>query len=152
MKHFVSLFSSLILFILFPICLLAQEKEVTLEEVVVTATRDIQEIRKIPANVTAISKEEIAESNAQTVIDVLRDEVGVVVRDLSEPGSLLQWISEDLEKRPLSTLLCWWMEEGSMRLISAVWTGLRFPLIRLNGLRSSGVLAVFSMVTMQWEE
>jgi outer membrane cobalamin receptor len=82
MKHFISIFSSLTLFVLFPFYLLAQEKEVTLEKVVVTATRDEQEIRKIPANVTVITKEKIAESNAQAVTDVLKDEVGVVVRDL----------------------------------------------------------------------
>ena len=86
MKHFISIFSSLILSVLFPLCLFAQEKEVTLEEMVVTATRDIQEIRKIPANVTVISKEEIAQSNAQTVIDMVRDEVGVVVRDFIGTG------------------------------------------------------------------
>ena len=86
MKRFVSLFSSLILFVLFPFCLLAQEKEVTLEEVVVTATRDIQEIRKIPANVTVISQEEIERSYAQTTVDLLRNEVGVVVNDLRGTG------------------------------------------------------------------
>jgi iron complex outermembrane recepter protein len=86
MKHFISIFSSLTLFVLFPFYLLAQEKEVTLEKVVVTATRDEQEIRKIPANVTVITKEKIAESNAQAVTDVLKDEVGVVVRDLYGTG------------------------------------------------------------------
>ena len=46
-----------ILFISFPLSLLAQENEVTLEEVVVTATRDAEEIRKVPANVTVITQE-----------------------------------------------------------------------------------------------
>ena len=53
---------------------------------VVTATRDTEEIRKIPANVTVITKEEIEQSNAQTILDLLRDEVGVVVRDLLGTG------------------------------------------------------------------
>jgi len=69
-----------------PFPLGAQEKEVTLEEVVVTGTRDVQEIRKIPANVTVITKEEIERSNAQTVIDLTRSEVGVVVRDFYGTG------------------------------------------------------------------
>ncbi len=34
----------------------------------IRATRDIQEIRKIPANVTVITKEEIEKSNSQTSI------------------------------------------------------------------------------------
>ena len=106
MKHFISIFSSLTLFVLFPSFSLAQEKEVTLEKVVVTATRDEQEIRKIPANVTVITKEKIAESNAQAVTDVLKDEVGVVVRDLSGTGKNA---SVDIrgfgETGPLNTLV-----------------------------------------------
>ena len=44
---------------------------VTMGEVVVTATRDHQEIRKTPANVTVITAEEITNSGAITVVDVL---------------------------------------------------------------------------------
>ena len=40
-------------------------------EVVVTATRDKQETRKTPANVTVITAEEISKSGATTVVDVL---------------------------------------------------------------------------------
>ncbi len=86
MKRFVPLMTSFILLLLTPLSLSAQEKEVTLEPVVVTATRDVQEIRKVPANVTVITKEEIARSKAQSVIDVLRDEVGLVVRDYYGTG------------------------------------------------------------------
>jgi len=57
------------------------EKGILLEEVVVTATRDKREMRKVPANVTVITREDIRTSNAQTVADVLRSEVGLVVRD-----------------------------------------------------------------------
>jgi len=86
MKHFISLFLSLILFIFSAFPLFAQEKEVTLEEVVVTATRDTEEIRKIPASVTVITKEEIEHSNAQTTVDLLRDKAGVVVSDYYGTG------------------------------------------------------------------
>jgi iron complex outermembrane receptor protein len=86
MKYFVSIFSSLSLFALLPFLSFAQEKEVTLDKVVVTATRDTEEIRKVPAHVTVVTKENIEKSNAQTIPDVLKDEVGVVVRDLSGTG------------------------------------------------------------------
>src|SRR4030042_5518511 len=106
MKHFVSIFSSLSLFVLLPFLSFAQEKEVTLETTVVTATRDPEEIRKIPAHVTVITKEKIEESNAQTIPDVLKDEVGVVARDLSGTGKN---VSLDIrgfgETGPLNTLV-----------------------------------------------
>ena len=44
---------------------------VTMGEIVVTATRDTQEIRKAPANVTVITAEEINNSGATTVVEVL---------------------------------------------------------------------------------
>jgi iron complex outermembrane receptor protein len=63
-----------------------EEGEIILEEVVVTATRDRREIRKVPANVTVLTREDIRNSNAQTVADVLRSEVGLVVRDFLGNG------------------------------------------------------------------
>jgi len=44
---------------------------VTMGEVVVTATRDTQEIRKTPSNVTVITSEEIEKSGATTVVEAL---------------------------------------------------------------------------------
>ena len=44
---------------------------VTMEEIVVTATRDQQETRKVPANVTVITAEDISKSGATTVVEVL---------------------------------------------------------------------------------
>jgi iron complex outermembrane receptor protein len=54
----------------------AEEKKpddalVTMEEIVVTATRDTQEVRKAPANVTVITAEEIADSGATSIVEVL---------------------------------------------------------------------------------
>ena len=54
----------------------AQDKKdsdaiVTMKEVVVTATRDNQETRKIPANVTVITAEDISKSGATTIVEVL---------------------------------------------------------------------------------
>ncbi len=106
MRRFFSIvvFLTLISPISYP--LFAQEKEVTLEEVVVTATRDIQELRKISANVTVITQKEIEQSNSQVVIDLLRDEVDVVVRDFYGTGKSA---SIDIrgfgETGPLNTLV-----------------------------------------------
>jgi iron complex outermembrane receptor protein len=106
MKNSISIISCLTLSILIPFSLLAQEKEVTLEEVVVTATRDIEEIRKIPAHVTVITKEEIEHSNAQTIVDLMRDEAGAVIRDYYGTGKSA---SVDIrgfgETGPLNTLV-----------------------------------------------
>ena len=49
----------------------AGDAVVTMEEVVVTATRDTQKTRKTPANVTIITAEEINKSGATTVVEVL---------------------------------------------------------------------------------
>ena len=71
---------------------LTQENEEVpvLEEVVVTATRQEQEIRKIPANVSVITEDDIQNSNAKTVADLLRSEEGIVVRDLLGNGKSAQ--------------------------------------------------------------
>ncbi|MCX5850089.1 MAG: TonB-dependent receptor [Deltaproteobacteria bacterium] len=56
---------------------------VTMGEVVVTATRDNQETRKAPANVTVITAEEINNSGAATLVEVLENIEGVQFRSYS---------------------------------------------------------------------
>ncbi len=89
-----------------PLSPVAQEKEVTLEEIVVTATRDAEEIRKVSANVTVITQEQIEQSNSRTVVDLLRSEADVVVRDFYGNGKAA---SVDIrgfgETGPLNTLV-----------------------------------------------
>jgi iron complex outermembrane recepter protein len=106
MKNSFNILFCLIVLFLIPLTPHAQEKEVTLEEVVVTGTRDVQEVRKVPANVTVITREEIQRSNAQTVIDLTRSEVGVVARDFYGTGKTA---SVDIrgfgETGPLNTLV-----------------------------------------------
>jgi len=106
MKRFFSSAILTIFCLIIPCLVLAQQEDVTLEEVVVTATRDVEEVRKIPANVTVITRKEIERSNAQVVVDVLRDEVGVVVRDFYGNGKTA---SVDVrgfgETAPLNTLV-----------------------------------------------
>jgi iron complex outermembrane receptor protein len=61
-------------------------KDVTLGEVVVTATRTEQRMQRVPANVTVIDEEDIKNSNAKNLTDLLRNEEGIVVRDLLGNG------------------------------------------------------------------
>lgn len=63
---------------------------VTMEEVVVTGTRFEDRVERIPANITVISEEEIRNSNARTIPELLRSEEGVVVRDILGTGKTAQ--------------------------------------------------------------
>ena len=60
-----------------------KEEDPTLETVVVTGTRTEQKVERIPANVTVIDQEDIKNSNAKNVPDLLRSEEGLQVRDLT---------------------------------------------------------------------
>ena len=59
---------------------------VEMEEVVVTGTRNEQQVKNIPANVTVIDQEDIKNSTARTVVELLRGEQSIVVRDTSGNG------------------------------------------------------------------
>lgn len=60
---------------------------VTMEEVVVTATRDRQETRRVPANVTVITEEDINNAGATTVVEVLDRLESVQFRNYSGNAS-----------------------------------------------------------------
>jgi iron complex outermembrane receptor protein len=49
----------------------AGSETVSLPEVVVTATRDTEEVRRVPANVSVVTATQIEESGATTVVEVL---------------------------------------------------------------------------------
>ena len=106
MKRSMCFAAGFVLLISIPFSLYAQEKEMTLEEVVVTATRDVEELRKIPANVSVITREKIDQSNAQNVVDLLRNEVDIETRDFYGNGKS---VSVDIrgfgETGPLNTLV-----------------------------------------------
>ena len=72
MKHFISIFLSLTLFVVFPSFSLAQDKEVTLEKVVVTATRVETPVEEIASSITVISSKEIERKQKTTVLEVLK--------------------------------------------------------------------------------
>jgi iron complex outermembrane recepter protein len=59
---------------------------VTMEEVVVTASRFQEEIKTVPANVSVITAENIKNSTARNIPDVLRSQVGVHVNDITGNG------------------------------------------------------------------
>lgn len=65
----------------------AEEKTISLDEVVVTATRTEEDIDKISSNITVITQEDIKKSTATTVQDLLRSEEGIIVRDLYGTGT-----------------------------------------------------------------
>ncbi|MCK5552537.1 MAG: TonB-dependent receptor, partial [Deltaproteobacteria bacterium] len=67
-----------------------ESEPVVMKEVVVTATRYEEEISTVPANVTVIDEEDIENSNAKNVPDLLSTEEGIVVRDLLGNGKTAQ--------------------------------------------------------------
>jgi len=65
----------------------AEEKAISIDEVVVTATRTEEDIEKISANVSVITQEEIKKSTATTVQDLLKNEDGIFISDLYGTGT-----------------------------------------------------------------
>jgi iron complex outermembrane receptor protein len=57
-----------------------EKPSATMDEVVVMATRDRQEIRKVPANITVITAQDIANSGATNLAEVLTGLDGIYVR------------------------------------------------------------------------
>ena len=72
---------------------IAEDKEneenssITMEEVVVTATRHEESIRKVPSNVTVITAQEISESGATSITDLLKTRANIHVRELNGNAS-----------------------------------------------------------------
>lgn len=67
----------------------AEEPELTIEEVVVSASRlpdAIQELRRVPGQVYAITREEIERTKPRTVQEALRQVPGIVLYDLNGNG------------------------------------------------------------------
>ena len=55
----------------------------TLDEIVVTATRQEEKISSVPANVTVVTETDIKNSTAYDIPDLLRSQVGVHVNDIA---------------------------------------------------------------------
>ncbi|MDQ5988334.1 MAG: TonB-dependent receptor [Syntrophus sp. SKADARSKE-3] len=65
----------------------SHESTAVLEEVVVTATRDREEVRQIPANVTVITARQIEQSGATTIPELLERQESIQFRDYSGNGA-----------------------------------------------------------------
>ncbi len=66
------------------------DNAITMGTVVVTGTRTQEEIGKVPANVTVITKKEIENSNAKDIVDILNYQTGITVRDIYGNGKEAQ--------------------------------------------------------------
>jgi len=64
----------------------AEEQSEMMDEVVVTATRLAESIYSVPANVTVVTEEEIDQSAAQNIPELLRTVPGVLVNDIAGNG------------------------------------------------------------------
>ena len=65
----------------------SREVAATMEEVVVTATRDREEVRNIPANVSVITSEDIEDSGATNIVEVLEKLESIHFRSYSGNSS-----------------------------------------------------------------
>jgi len=82
MKQFLA-FYLFITYIFLPYLASAEKKTVNLEEVIVTATRYEEQPSKVPANITVITEEDIKNSSAQNIPELLRTEIGILVNDIT---------------------------------------------------------------------
>ena len=81
----------MLLFVFFIIPGISQAKDepqkahsiISMDEVIVTATRQEEKIFSVPANVTVIDEEDIQNSTAYDIPDLLRLQVGVYVNDIA---------------------------------------------------------------------
>lgn len=84
--------SSLAFLALFPLCLSAQDKELTLEGVVVTATKIPEKRKDIPNAVIIIDETDIQVSGAKTLGELLANEPGIDWRTYGNYGGAAQEI------------------------------------------------------------
>lgn len=77
MKNLLNCAAVLLVFMLFvlPVPIFAQEESdaITMEETVVTASRDKEDVRKIPANVSVITAGDIKKAGATSIVEVLEN-------------------------------------------------------------------------------
>lgn len=60
-----------------------EDDAIVLDEMVVTASRLEESVSSVPANVTVVTADDIADSTAKDVADLLRTEAGVYVKDIT---------------------------------------------------------------------
>ncbi|MBM4308851.1 MAG: TonB-dependent receptor, partial [Deltaproteobacteria bacterium] len=86
MKHSILLIALFTFLISIPVSLSAQEKEIILEKIVVTATRIETPVEEIASSVTVISSQEVERKKKAYVLDLLREAPGINVARTGGPG------------------------------------------------------------------
>ena len=97
------MFRRLILSVVFPVAVLAQTNR--LSEVVVTATRVPTPLEDVGSAVTVISHDEIVNSQAQSVADLLRESAGLAVVQSGGPGGQVSVFTRGLNSNQTLFLL-----------------------------------------------
>ncbi|MBW2545002.1 MAG: TonB-dependent receptor plug domain-containing protein [Deltaproteobacteria bacterium] len=87
------------------------ESTVALEEVVVTASRDKEEVRKIPANVSVITAGDIKKSGATSIVEVLEKLGSINFKTFSGNPSQAVVDMRVSERTVLAEPLFCWMAE-----------------------------------------
>lgn len=87
MKNFKKIICTTFVLLITSASIVFSEDTIDVGEVVVTALRAEESVVRIPGNVTVITSEDIANSTATTVQDIIRDAEGVIVRDLYGTGT-----------------------------------------------------------------
>ena len=112
----------------------------TLEEFIVTATRQEEKISSVPSNVTVVTETDIKNSTAYDVPDLLREQVGVHVNDIA--GNRRNY-TVDLrgfgETAPLNTLV---LVDGR-RINQADLSGSDWSLIPLDRIKKIEIIRYF---------
>jgi outer membrane cobalamin receptor len=88
MKKFVILFLAVILSAAWSIIAFAEEADIKLREVVVTATKTEKDPKDVTQSVTVITADEIKKSGASSTAEAVRKTVGVMINDQGPVGSL----------------------------------------------------------------
>lgn len=92
MKNFTLLITFFILLIFFPLSIFSQEKEVILEEIVVSATKIPEKRKDIPNSVIIMDEKDIQLSVAKTIGELLANELGIDWRTYGNYGGASQEI------------------------------------------------------------
>jgi iron complex outermembrane receptor protein len=85
MSHLFTIFTLCLIFtaLLLPYPVSAEEEPITLTEIVVTATRYEEQVSDVPAHVTIITEEDIQNSPAQNIPEILKTYTGIYVNDIT---------------------------------------------------------------------
>ena len=90
MKKFVLLFFVVIVSAVWSVVAFAEEADVKLKEIVVTATKTEKDPKDVTQSVTVITADEIKKSGATNAAEVVRKAAGVSVQEYGPRGSVGQ--------------------------------------------------------------